>query len=60
MTRSQTFADLAAHGFEPDELAAIPGVRVIDQPFITPSPDTSVYAFSKETVHRNLYRVPLP
>jgi Tol biopolymer transport system component/tRNA A-37 threonylcarbamoyl transferase component Bud32 len=60
LTHSQTFAALAVRGFKPAVLAALPGVRTIDQPFIMPGPDPAVYAFSKETVHRNLYRVPLP
>ena len=60
LTHSQTFAGLAARGFKSEaQLAAIPGVRAIDQPFLLPGPDPSVYAFPKETVHRNLYRVPL-
>jgi hypothetical protein len=56
-----TFARLAARGFNSEaELAAVPGVRVIDEPFVLPGPEPAVYAFSKQTVHRNLYRVPLP
>ncbi len=61
LTNSKTFADLAARGFKSEaQLAALPGVRVIDQPFVMLSPGPSVYAFAKETVHRNLYRIPLP
>ena len=61
LTRSQTFDDLAARGFKSDaQLAALPGVRQIDQPFILPGPEPSVYAFPRGTVHRNLYRIPLP
>ena len=61
LTHSQAFAGLAARGFKSEaQLATLPGVRAIDQPFVLPGPDPSVYAFPKETVHRNLYRVPLP
>jgi eukaryotic-like serine/threonine-protein kinase len=61
LASSKTFAELAARGFKSEaQLAAIPGVRTIDQPFVLPGPDPSVYAFAKETVHRNIYRVPLP
>ncbi len=37
-----------------------PGIRVIEQGRIAPGPNPSVYAFTKTTVHRNLYRIPLP
>ena len=61
LTHSQAFDALAARGFKSEaQLAAIPGVRVIDQPFVLPGPEPSVYAFPRETVHRNLYRVPIP
>jgi hypothetical protein len=61
LTDSNAFARLAARGFNSEaQLALVPGVRVIDQPFVLPGPDPSVYAFSKQTVHRNLYRIPLP
>ena len=61
LTDSNAFARLAARGFNSEaQLALIPSVRVIDQPFVLPGPDPSVYAFSKQTVHRNLYRIPLP
>lgn len=58
---SSAFARLAARRFDSEaQLALVPGVRVIDQPLVLPGPDPSIYAFSKETVHRNLYRIPLP
>jgi len=61
LTDSNAFARLAARRFDSEaQLALVPGVRVIDQPLVLPGPDPSVYAFSKETVHRNLYRIPLP
>jgi Tol biopolymer transport system component len=61
LTDSHAFARLAARRFDSEaQLALAPGVRVIDQPLALPGPDPSVYAFSKQTVHRNLYRIPLP
>ncbi len=61
LTNSKAFADLAARGFKSEaQLAAMPGVRVIDQPSVLPGPDPSLYAFAKATAHRNLYRIPLP
>jgi serine/threonine protein kinase/Tol biopolymer transport system component len=61
LTHTHAFEGLAARGFKSEaQLAAVPGVRAIDQPFVLPGPEPSVYAFPKETAHRNLYRVPLP
>ena len=42
------------------ELDSIPGLRVIDQPSAVPGPDLATYAFTRASVHRNLYRIPLP
>lgn len=42
-----------------EEAAALPGVTVIDQGNISPGRDPSVYAFTKITAQRNLYRVPI-
>ena len=42
------------------EIAKLPGVRVIDAPDVAPGPTPEVYAFSRETAQRNLYRIPAP
>jgi hypothetical protein len=43
------------------ELAKRPGVRTIPSAAdIVPGPTEDVYAFSRETVQRNLYRIPVP
>jgi eukaryotic-like serine/threonine-protein kinase len=42
------------------EIAKLPGVRVIDSPEVAPGATPDVYAFSRETVQRNLYRIPVP
>jgi hypothetical protein len=42
------------------ELDSIPGLRVIDHPSAVPGPDLATYAFMRTSVHRNLYRIPLP
>ena len=42
------------------ELAAIPGVRVLDVADTAPGSSPETYAFSRQTVQRNLYRIPLP
>ncbi len=51
--------DIPAGGF-PSEvaIAALPGVRVIDSADVGPGASPDVYAFSRQTIHRNLYRVP--
>jgi hypothetical protein len=41
------------------DIAAVPGARVIDATDLAPGPAPDVYAFSREAVQRNVYRVPL-
>ena len=42
-----------------DEPKLFPGSYLIDVYGISPSPDPSVYAYVKTTMHRNLFRIPL-
>ena len=42
------------------EAQALPGARFLDAWAIAPGPDPSVFAYTKTTVHRNLYRIPVP
>jgi Tol biopolymer transport system component len=42
------------------DAALFPGSRVVEGWTISPSPDPSVFAYVKATVHRNLFRIPLP
>jgi hypothetical protein len=42
------------------EIASLPGARVIDAADVAPGPTSDVYAFSRQTVQRNLYRIPIP
>ena len=59
--RGSMLPDLPARGFRSEgEVAAVPGVQVIEHGDVAPGPTPSVYAFSRETVQRNLYRIPLP
>jgi len=49
------------HGLPPEqEILKLPGVRVILSNDIAPGPTADIYAFTRESVHRNLYRVPVP
>jgi hypothetical protein len=55
------FPKSPAGGFQSAaDLAKIPGVKVIDAFDVAPGPTPGVYAFSRATVLRNLYRVPIP
>jgi hypothetical protein len=57
----QVLPALPAAGFQSEaEISAWPGVRVIESDDATPGPTPGVYAFSRQSVQRNLYRIPLP
>ena len=57
----KVFPEIAAGAFPTEaEIARLPGVRVIGSPDVAPGPTPGVYAFSRERVQRNLYRIPLP
>jgi Tol biopolymer transport system component len=50
-----------ARGFRSEtELAGAPGVRVLPVADVGPGTTPGIYAFSRLTVARNLYRIPLP
>ena len=42
------------------EILKLPGVRVITSADVVPGPTADIYAFTRESVQRNLYRVPVP
>jgi serine/threonine protein kinase/Tol biopolymer transport system component len=42
-----------------EDIAKLPGARLINELQVTPGPAPEVYAFVRETVQRNLYRIPL-
>ena len=57
----RTLPLLPASGIKSEtEAAKLPGVLVIHEGRISPGSNPSVYAFTRTTVHRNLYRVPVP
>ena len=57
----QMFPPMPAGGFDSAaDLAQRPDVRVIEAFDAAPSPDAQTYAFSRSTVQRNLYRIPVP
>jgi Tol biopolymer transport system component len=57
----ETFPNLPSSGIRgPEDAKAIPGTRLLDGWFISPGPEPSVFAYVKTTMHRNLYRIPVP
>jgi Tol biopolymer transport system component/tRNA A-37 threonylcarbamoyl transferase component Bud32 len=49
------------HGLPSEpEILKLPGVRVIASPYVEPGPTADIYAVTRESVQRNLYRVPVP
>jgi hypothetical protein len=43
-----------------EQVAALPGARLVsEEPNVFPGPDPSIYAFTKVTTQRNIYRVPV-
>ena len=56
----KTLPDIPAGGFPSEAaIAALPGIRVINSADVAPGPAPDIYAFSRQTIHRNLYRVPI-
>jgi hypothetical protein len=48
-------------GLPPEQwILKLPGARVIPSTDVMPGPTADIYAFTRETVQRNLYRVPVP
>jgi hypothetical protein len=41
------------------DLATVPGASVIEG-MVSPGPDATRYTFVKQSVHRNIYRIPVP
>lgn len=53
------FPEIPRGGFQSEaDLAKLPGTRVIEA-FAAPGPTSETYAYSREAVQRNLYRIPL-
>ena len=42
------------------EILKLPGARVIPLGNVVPGPTADIYAFTRQTVQRNLYRIPVP
>jgi hypothetical protein len=49
------------HGLPSEqEILKLPGARVIPSNDVAPGPTADIYSFTRESVQRNLYRVPAP
>ena len=56
----QTFPKLPPMGVaSKEDAAALPGAKFVDS-FVLPGDDEEIYAFSRTTVHRNLFQIPVP
>lgn len=61
LSQGEALPPIPADGFSSeDELARLPGARRIDALRAVPSPLPGVYAFSRNTTQRNLYRIAIP
>lgn len=60
LSPGKVLPDMPPEGFYSEaEIAKIPGVRVMDIADIGPGNSPDTYAFSRHTVPRHLYRIPL-
>ncbi len=56
----QVFPPIPTGGFTSEAaFTRLPGARLIDGDGIAPGPTPEVYAFSRQTVQRNLFRIPI-
>lgn len=57
----ETLPKLPVSGIRgPEDAKSLPGTRVLDGWFLSPGPDPHTFAYVKTTMHRNLYRIPVP
>ena len=55
------FPPIPAGGFPSEAaIAKLPGARSMDDSDVAPGSTSDVYAYSRQTVQRNLYRIPIP
>jgi DNA-binding winged helix-turn-helix (wHTH) protein/Tol biopolymer transport system component len=61
LTSGEALPAIPAGGFSSElQVAHLPGARKIDALRAIPSSSPDVYAFSRSTTQRNLYRIPIP
>jgi len=60
LAKGQSFPPIPPGGIRSDtHLERLPGVRVINQPYISAGVDPSTYAYEHTTTHSNLFRIPI-
>jgi hypothetical protein len=60
LARGEALPRIPERGFHSDqEIARLPGARRLDAGGLVPGPSGDVYAFSRATILRNLYRIPI-
>jgi hypothetical protein len=60
LSAGQVWPALPAESLQAEsDLAKLPGVRTIDALSVVPGSTADVYTFSRETIQRNLYRIPV-
>jgi dipeptidyl aminopeptidase/acylaminoacyl peptidase len=60
LAKGSMLPQIPSGGFRSEaELAAVPGVEILPYGDVALSPTAGVYAYSRETITRNLYRIPL-
>jgi len=61
LVAGQAFPPIPADGFRTEaEIAKLAGATTIDAFDVAPGPARDMYAYSRQTVQRNLYRIPIP
>lgn len=57
----QSLPPVPSSGFpSKDAIAVLPGATLVSDQEVYPGPDPSIYAFTKVTSQRNIYRVHVP
>jgi WD40 repeat protein len=61
LSPGQMVPESIVHGLPSEpEILKLPGARVIPLSNVVPGPTADTYAFTRESVQRNLYRIPVP
>jgi hypothetical protein len=61
LTPGRPLPESFIHGLPSEqEIVKLPGVRVIASTDVVPGRTADTYAFTRESVQRNLYRIPVP
>jgi Tol biopolymer transport system component/predicted Ser/Thr protein kinase len=61
LSPGQMVPESIVHGLPSEqEILKLPGARVIPSRNVVPGPTAETYAFTRQSVQRNLYRIPIP